>query len=81
MKTMRDLWFTSDNTPQPQPPVPVIYVRDARTIIYKIIARDVDAEAAPTEAELNALGAEGWQIAGITTLGNQLTLYLQKLAD
>jgi len=80
MNNRRDLWFSGPNTGKPTPPVPVVYVRDEATVVYKVLERDLNTEAAPTEDELNALGAEGWQIAGMITVGDQLLFYLQKLA-
>jgi len=79
MKSMRDLWF-SEASEGNTPPVPVVYVRDETTFVYKLVERDLNTEAPPTEDELNALGAEGWQIAGVATLDHHLLIYLQKLA-
>lgn len=79
MKSMRDLWF-SEASEGNTPPVPVVYVRDEASFIYKVLERDLNTEAPPTEDELNALGAEGWQIAGITTLDQRLMIDLQKWA-
>jgi hypothetical protein len=38
-------------------PLPMVYVRDTPVWEYKRMVRDLSGEEAPTETELNALGA------------------------
>lgn len=58
----------------PQPPVqsgavhlPVVYVSEASAWEYKQIIRNLAKEQAMTEDELNALGTDGWELAGVFT--------------
>jgi hypothetical protein len=44
---------------------PMIYVEKQWTWEYKQIVRDFDKEKPLEEAELNALGEEGWEMSGI----------------
>lgn len=53
--------------PKPSEPVhpPMIYVKKSLTWEYKQIVRDLENEQPLDEAELNALGEEGWELSGI----------------
>ncbi|WP_248354662.1 DUF4177 domain-containing protein [Anaeromyxobacter oryzae] len=55
---------------------PVVYVEP--TWEYKHVARDLEKEAAPDEAELNALGADGWELAGVLAHGNAAHFYFKR---
>jgi hypothetical protein len=44
---------------------------------YKEVVREVTA-GLPSEAELNALGAEHWELAGIVAAGNQVHFYFKR---
>jgi hypothetical protein len=48
------------------PPVPVVYEDSPAKVEYRVLARS-SLEAAELEAELNALGREGWWLAQILT--------------
>ena len=43
---------------------------------YREIARDMDA--LPTESELNALGDEGWELAGVTPAAGRVHYYFKR---
>ena len=45
-------------------PAPMIYVNEAITWEYKRLARDLKKESALSEDDLNALGQDGWELAG-----------------
>lgn len=46
---------------------PIVYVKDEPVWEYKQVVRNLAKENAPTEAELNTLGAEGGELTGIFT--------------
>lgn len=70
--------------PEPQRPSgvrvqpPVVYVEPSWE--YKHLVRDLTKEPAPDEAELDALGADGWELAGAFAWRNEAHLYLKREA-
>ncbi len=70
--------FTFSNTP---PITPMVYVKDKTVWEYKLLTRNLAKEEAPNEAELNALGKEGWELAGITTDHPIVRFYFKRLKD
>ncbi len=68
--------------PEPQRPTgvrgqpPVVYVEP--TWEYKQLVRALGKEGAPDEAELNALGAEGWELAGVIAHGGEARFYFKR---
>jgi hypothetical protein len=68
--------------PEPQRPPgakvqpPVVYVEP--TWEYKHLVRDLASDRAPEEAELNALGEDGWELAGAFTHGSEAHLYFKR---
>lgn len=59
----RALTFPDPTHARPVSP-PIVFVKDDVRWEYKRVARNLATEAALSEAELNALGAEGWELAG-----------------
>ena len=55
---------------------PVVYVEP--TWEYKHLARNLAREPAPDEAELNALGAKGWELAGAFASGTDAHFYFKR---
>jgi hypothetical protein len=45
---------------------------------YKELTRDLATEAPPNEAELNALGMEHWELAGVVQEGQQVHFYFKR---
>jgi hypothetical protein len=43
----------------------MVYVEKPLKWEYKQLVRDLENEKAPDEAELNALGEEGWEMSGV----------------
>lgn len=43
----------------------MVYVKKSLKWEYKQIVRNLSEEGAPDEAELNALGEEGWELSGV----------------
>lgn len=48
---------------------------------YKRLARDLRREEAPTESELDALGADGWELVGSFADASVAYFYFKRLAD
>lgn len=45
---------------------------------YREVVRNLDDTGAMTEADLNALGAEGWELASILQDGRNVRYYLKR---
>lgn len=45
---------------------------------YRDLVRDLETEALPTEAELNALGHDHWELAGIVSEGQRAHFYFKR---
>jgi len=45
---------------------------------YRELVRDAGTGALPNEADLNALGAEGWELAGIAPQGGKVHFYFKR---
>jgi hypothetical protein len=45
---------------------------------YKEVARDVETDELPSEAELNALGADQWELAGVVRSGQLVHFYFKR---
>lgn len=60
---------------------PIIYV-DAKTVWeHKRLVRNLAKEDAPTEEELNAIGADGWELAGIFSDSPFVYFYFKRPAS
>lgn len=55
---------------------PIVYVEP--TWEYEHLVRDLASEPAPDEAELNALGAKGWELAGVFVHGSRAHFYFKR---
>jgi hypothetical protein len=66
--------------PEPVHP-PMIYVKESLKWEYKQIARDLKKEGPLNEAELNALGEEGWEMSGIAQQPPFTYFYFKRLAN
>jgi hypothetical protein len=73
---------------QPEPPLPqptppsepaMVYVYEDLRWEYKCITWNVEKEGPRSERELNALGADGWELAGIASLPNDVYFYFKRL--
>ena len=64
--------------PEPVHP-PMIYIKESLKWEYKQIARDLEKEAPLSEKELNALGAEGWEMSGVAQQSSTTYFYFKRL--
>jgi hypothetical protein len=58
---------------------PTVFVYEQQHWEYKVVGRA--AEQPLTEAELNALGKDGWELAGIVPQPESVQFYLKRLRD
>ena len=75
-------WPHSPESPSaPYPlPIPTVSVRDDPRWEYRRILRNLRTEQAPSETELNALGADGWELSGLFSDSPYLYLYFKRPA-
>jgi hypothetical protein len=45
---------------------------------YKEVVRTLETETLPTEQELDRLGADGWELAGVANEGPRVHLYFKR---
>ena len=82
-----DIRFGPMQDPEPPPPAPMdpappmVYVYETLQWEYRCIARNARDQSPPSEQELNALGAEGWELAGIANLPGEIYLYFKRPLD
>jgi hypothetical protein len=60
---------------------PIVYVKEKPIWEYKQLVRNLAQEKAPTEDELNTLGADSWELAGIFTDAPFVYFYFKRLAE
>jgi hypothetical protein len=56
-------------------------VKDNSVWEYKILNRNLSKEEAPSEEELNTLGKDGWELAGVFTDSPFVHFYFKRLKD
>jgi hypothetical protein len=66
--------------PDPVRP-PMIYVKESIKWEYKQIVRNLEKETPPDEAELNALGAKGWELSGVAQNPPLAYYYFKRLIE
>ena len=82
-----DIRFGHTQEPEPPPPaptdpaIPMVYVYEPLQWEYRRIARNAREQGPLSEQELNALGAEGWELAGIANLPGEMYYYLKRTVD
>lgn len=64
----------------PVVPMPMVYVESTERIEYRVLARTA-LEAKGLEADLNALGREGWWLLQIIPQEPQIVLVLARRVD
>jgi hypothetical protein len=63
------------------PITPMVYVKEKTVWEYKLLSRNLAKEETPSEEELNKLGKEGWELAGIFTDSPFVRFYFKRLKD
>lgn len=58
----------------------MVPVREEPRWEYRRILRNLRTEEAPTEAELNVLGSDGWELTGLFSDSPFLYLYFKRAA-
>jgi hypothetical protein len=61
--------------------LPMVYVTEKSVWEYKQIIRNLAKEQALTEGELNALGSDGWELAGVFNDSPFVYFYFKRLAE
>ena len=59
-------------------PSPMIYISQGPAWEYKQIVRDLSAEKLPTDAELNALGRDGWELVTVISRESGVYFYFKR---
>jgi hypothetical protein len=65
----------------PAPMTPIVYVKDKTVWEYKLLTRNLSKEEAPSEGELNRLGKEGWELAGVFSDSPFVHFYFKRMKD
>jgi hypothetical protein len=60
---------------------PMVYVSETGTWEYKQLVCDLGEREALTENELNKLGAEGWELAGVFSESGKAYFYFKRTAQ
>ncbi len=58
---------------------PIVYVKQKTAWKYKQLVKDADTQ--PTEAELNELGEQGWELVSVAMNGGSSYMYFKRLED
>lgn len=66
--------------PEPIRP-PMIYIEKQLKWEYKQIVRDADSEKPLDETELNALGEDGWEMAGVAQQPPRTYYYFKRQVE
>jgi len=78
MNTILKIPERTPETPRGAPVYPpIVYVEPAWE--YKCLVRALPDEKEPDEAELSRLGADGWELVGVTTAGTTQRFYFKRL--
>jgi len=57
----------------------LVYVKEKAKWEYKVLVRNLGKEQAPDEIELNALGVDGWELAGVASDSPLIYFYFKRL--
>jgi len=64
--------------PSPGVTPPMLYVYEDTVWEYKLLVRTRDQEELPSEEEMNTLGAQGWELAGIANQQKVVHFYFKR---
>ncbi len=76
---VRNATLPGDPHPQGLVQPPMVYVTTPAKWEYKQLVRNLAQGAAPTAEELNVLGADGWELAGVFTDSPVVYFYFKRL--
>lgn len=57
----------------------MVYVYDRPTWEYKIVVKNLAEDESLSEQELDALGANGWELAGVVALPGRVHFYFKRV--
>jgi hypothetical protein len=60
---------------------PTIYIKQSEKWEYKQVIRNLENENPPSEGELNALGADGWEMSGVAQQSSLAYFYFKRLVE
>jgi len=72
--------FRSPYQSGPAPVTPIVYVKNKTMWEYKLVTSNLK-EGPPREDQLNKLGQDGWELAGIVTDSPFVYFYFKRLKD
>lgn len=58
---------------------PMVYVSETPKWEYKVLIKELAQGEAFTERELNGLGQEGWELAGVAGVSDSVHYYFKRL--
>ena len=61
--------------------IPTVYVKDKIGWQYKALVRNLAKEHAPSPTELDALGADGWELVGMFVDSPFVYFYFKRPGD
>ena len=86
--------MTQQEPPFPEPPLPepsqpelaqshppMVYVYEPQAWEYKTVVRHAGHEQLLSEQELNRLGGEGWELAGVASQPERVIFYFKRPRD
>jgi hypothetical protein len=71
--------------PQPQSPQhttvqpPTVYVYERQQWEYRVVTKNVVDQPTPSEADLNALGRDGWELVGVVQLPATIQFFFKRV--
>ena len=61
------------------PPTPIVYVNEKVVWEYKHLVDELRGDGGATERRMNALGAEGWELAGVAAHRDTALFWFKRL--
>jgi hypothetical protein len=75
--------FPPSQPPQTQPSQTphvqqMVYVYESLVWEYKLVTKNMTGDEMVSEQELNGLGAAGWELVGVATVGDAVRFYFKR---
>ena len=61
------------------PPTPIVYVNEKAVWEYKHLVDELPGDGTTAERRMNALGAEGWELAGVAAHRDTAHFWFKRL--